>query len=644
MCGIAGIFNYLGTGPTISEALLTRMSDEIAHRGPDDSGVFISSDRLIGLAFRRLAIVDLSSAGHQPMSTDDGSIWIVFNGEIYNHLEIRNDLESKGYRYHSRTDTETILYAYQEYGINFITKLYGMFAIAIWDSRIKQLLLIRDRIGIKPLYYTFQRGSIFFSSEIKAILTHPQVPRILNEHGLYDYLSFLTTPPDLTLFDGIHKLEAGHYLTIKIDGSIRKQQYWDINHETETYSRFQYEDEVFCIEQIRRLLRNSVKLRMMSDVPFGVLLSGGIDSSLNVALMSELMTRPVETFSVGYKDLENYNELGFARQVSDRFATNHHEMLLDEQDLLGFLPRMVWHQDEPNADPVCVPMYFVSQLARDSGTIVVQVGEGSDEQFAGYLHYLREMRYFRYFHSAMPDAVKQLVYRSLKAFQPNWVATDYARRAANGDSPFYGGAVVFTEELKSRLLSPQFRNRFPASGRIPLHYMQNEALSAASAHPNPDYLSKMIYFEFKNRLPELLLMRVDKMSMAASIEARVPFLDHRLVEFSARIPQSLKLKAGVTKYILKKSAEGIIPNEVIYRKKQGFAAPIREWFRSGRLKHFAYERIFESELTKLGIFQTGFIDMMFKEHIGGKNNYERQLWSILIVCMWYDTFISQKSQ
>ncbi|MEO5931413.1 MAG: asparagine synthase (glutamine-hydrolyzing), partial [Candidatus Kapaibacterium sp.] len=337
MCGIVGILDYGSGKHLVSESAIKMMTNEIRHRGPDDDGIFISHDQTIGLGFRRLSIIDLSTAGHQPMGTADSKIWIVFNGEVYNHLEIRKDLELKGYKYKSKTDTETILYAYQEYGIEFISKLYGMFAIAIWDSRKEQLFLIRDRIGIKPLYYTSRNGAFFFASEIKAILTQPEISRDVNPQGLYDYLTFLTTPPNETLFRNIFKLEAGHYISIDRSGNVIKKQYWDLNEQSSHYGDNDFNNENFCIDNIRRLLRDSIKLRMMSDVPFGVMLSGGIDSSLNVALMSELMNRPVETFTVGYKDLEKYNELKYARQIAQQFETNHHELLLDEGNLLDIL-------------------------------------------------------------------------------------------------------------------------------------------------------------------------------------------------------------------------------------------------------------------------------------------------------------------
>ncbi len=646
MCGIVGVFNYAGKESHVSPAVLQRMTDEIHHRGPDDSGTYISPDRKIGFGFRRLSIVDLSMAGHQPMSTTDQTIWLVFNGEIYNHLDIRKDLEARGYQYRSKTDTETILYAYQEYGLDFISKLYGMFAIAIWDARKQQLLLVRDRVGVKPLYYTIQDGALFFGSEIKSLLRHPHVARDLNRQGLYDYLTFLMTPPNETLFKGIHKLEAGHYMTMDRHGNVRTERYWNLDHQTETHEAGSFADENFCIDNIRRLLRDSIKLRMMSDVPFGVFLSGGIDSSLNVALMSELTSRPVETFSVGYKDLEKYNELGYARQVSQQFKTNHHEIFLEEKDLIDFLPKMVWHLDEPNADPVCVPMYYVSKLARDSGTIVAQVGEGSDEQFAGYLHYLREVKFHRYYYSLLPGIARQAGYAFFRRFMPDSIMTDYARRARTRDASFYGGAIGFTEELKGRLLTETFRNDVESSGRIPGHYAAElQRMTGAKGNSSSEnFLRQMVYYEFKNRLAELLLMRVDKMSMAVSIESRVPFLDHRLVEFSFRIPQALKLKDGVPKYILKKAAEGIIPNEIIYRRKQGFAAPVREWLRTGTLARHAYERIMESSLLRQNIFNEAYIKSLFEKHASGAVNFDGQIWTLLVASMWYDRFFVQAAQ
>ncbi|MCS6988468.1 MAG: asparagine synthase (glutamine-hydrolyzing) [Chloroherpetonaceae bacterium] len=640
MCGIAGVFNYSRSPNLVSEDILKRMTRVIAHRGPDDDGIYINPEQTLGFGFRRLAIIDLSPAGHQPMSNHDGSIWLVFNGEIYNHLSLRKDLEAKGYRYRSRSDTETIIYAYEEYGIDFIEKLYGMFAIALWDSRKAELLLIRDRIGVKPLYYAVAGGAFIFGSEIKAILEHPAVSRQLNEQALYDYLTLYAPPPNETAFKGVFKLEAGHFAIINRCGEMKKTQWWELNHRTETFPKDAFASEAFCVENVRRLLRDSIKLRMMSDVPFGVMLSGGIDSSLNVALMSELMTRPVETFSVGFKDLEKYNELGYARRIASLFKTNHHEVLLSEQDAIDFLPEMVWLQDEPNADPVCVPLYFVSKLCRDSGTIVAQVGEGSDELFSGYAQYLRELWFHDYYDLLLPDALKALFYAVLRRVQPLSLLSDYARRSLTGEPTFYGGAVAFTEEQKAALCASRFLHDSLSSSRIAARaFKRFEAI--ASPSESADFLRKMIFAEFKHRLPELLLMRVDKMSMAVSIEARVPFLDHRLVEFAIQIPRSLKVKNGVPKYVLKKAAEGIIPNDIIYRRKQGFAAPAVEWLRSGKLSRVAEDAILSSGLMKRDLFRKKFIKRLLNEHRSAKRNHGQLIWTLLVASLWHDRFFGK---
>jgi len=630
--------NYGARPETVSDAILQKMTEQIHHRGPDDGGVYISPNRELGLGFRRLSIIDLSAAGHQPMSNRDGSIWITFNGEVYNHLELRKSLEAQGFGFRSRTDTEALLYAYEAYGTDFLQKIYGMFAIAIWDARKNELLLARDRLGIKPLYYTQQNGALYFASEIKSILAHPDVSPELNAQGLSDYLTLYMTPPDETLFKGIYKLPAGHLLKIAAaSGDVQKARYWNITHRTEQFSKENFHVERFCIEHIRRLLRTSIKDRMMSDVPFGVLLSGGIDSSLNVALMSELMTRPVETFSIGFKDLEKYNELGYAREVAKAFGTNHHEMFLEEKDALEFLPEMIWHLDEPNADPVCVPMHLVSRLARESGTTVVQVGEGSDELFSGYKLYLQEVQYFAYYYSLLPDAAKQMAFDFMRRIMPEHLLTDYFRRAAQREQPFYSGATCFTETQKERLFTERFQKEIQCSGRIGAHFFA-ELERLVSGSVSEDYLRKMLYVELKNRLSELLLMRVDKMSMAVSVEARVPFLDHRLAEFAFQIPAALKIKNGVPKYILKKAAEGIIPHNIIYRKKQGFAAPIPEWLRTGKLHNFAKSQIFESRLFRQEIFNRRYVAQLFEQHRSGQENRSVQIWSLMLAAMWHERF------
>src|SRR6478672_9207157 len=381
MCGICGIWEYGATRGNVQRDLLTSMSDVMTHRGPDDSGDLVFDEARGGFGFRRLSIIDLSAAGHQPMRGCTDRAWLVFNGEIYNHAKLRTELEQRGHVYASRTDSETILHLYEERGLDFVNDLEGDYAIAIWDANREQLVLVRDRAGVKPLYFYHHHGRFVFASEIKAILQHPEITPELNEEALYHYLTFVTTPAPQTLFKDIKKLPAGHLLTIDRRGEVNIKQYWDaLPTATQANNLSEAEHEA----NILRLLRESIGKRMMSDVPFGVFLSGGVDSSANVALMSELMTQPVRTFTVGFDDCDELNELDSAREISQRFGTDHHEVMIGRKEMQKFLPELVFHQDEPIADPVCIPLYYVSKLARDTGTIVVQVGEGSDELFAGY--------------------------------------------------------------------------------------------------------------------------------------------------------------------------------------------------------------------------------------------------------------------
>jgi asparagine synthase (glutamine-hydrolysing) len=659
MCGICGVLNYGSQSETVDAGLLTKMSDSIAHRGPDDSGTFVAPNRKIGFGFRRLSIVDLSPAGHQPMQTADGSLTIMLNGEIYNHLVLRKEFEARGCQYRSRSDTETILYAYRYYGVEFVHKLLGMFAIALWDEPKQRLVLARDRIGIKPIYYTLTNGKFIFGSEIKAILQHPDVHREMDEEALSHYLTFLVPPAPHTLFKNIFKLEAGHRLVVDLDGNMRKEQYWDpvaigdqpsIDFDGRPVPRSALLDdpalltEEASIRTIRTLLKQSIKDRMMSDVPFGVFLSGGIDSSTNVALMAELMDRPVDTFSVGIRDLEKYNEMGYARQIAKQFKTNHREVIIDQKDAFEFLPKLIYHQDEPLADPVCIPLYFVSKLARDNGTIVVQVGEGSDEQFAGYQWMLRELKFYRtlwMLFNGLPRSARSLFYKGISPLlqrRHQYLIQDYIRKGAEGDELFWGGAINFTEAHKRKLLSTNRHGKMGGVGEVAREWHAD----ILRRKPSADYLTRMIYLEFKSRLPELLLMRVDKMSMATSVEARVPFLDHRLVEYSMQIPARLKINGGEPKYILKKAVEGIVPNNIIYRKKQGFAAPMNEWLRNDWYR-FAESKLMGSSFVREGWFNRDFVSALLTDHRTGRRDEGQNIWNLLNLTLWHEHWIEGKS-
>src|SRR6476660_5002914 len=581
MCGICGVWEYGASQGSVESSLIARMRDEMTHRGPDDAGDLIFDERRGGFGFRRLSIIDLSAAGHQPMHGCDERTWLVFNGEIYNHALLRAGLEQRGHKYTSRTDSESILHLYEERGLDFIHEIEGDYGIALWDANKEQLILVRDRIGVKPLYFYQKDGRFIFASEIKSILQHPSVTPDIDEQALYHYLTFLTTPAPTTLFRDIHKLPAGHVLTLTRDGTLNIQRYWDAlppkrnNPGTEDEQR----------AEILYLLRESIRKRMMSDVPFGVFLSGGVDSSANVALMSEQMSRPVQTFTVGFSDAEYLNELEPARRIARQFGTNHHEVIISEKEMQDFLPRLVFHQDEPIADPVCVPLYYVSKLARDSGTIVVQVGEGSDEIFSGYDNYVRHLRIYEKFwrHAEgvplpLRRAVSTLSRPALEATGRKRVAIELIRRLGAGEPLFWGGAVVYDETFKPRVLSKEMLGRL--NGLSSLHVVENYLKHIEQERPDSDFLSRMTYLELKLRLPELLLMRVDKITMATSVEARVPFLDHHLVEYALGLPRQLKVQGTTGKHILKRSLEDILPRDLLYTRKRGFGAPVREWFRS----------------------------------------------------------------
>ena len=576
MCGVVGIYSF--NGQPVEKNLLIRMRDTMVHRGPDGAGIWVSEDRKVGLGHRRLSIIDLSEAAAQPMCNEDATLWISFNGEIYNHAEIKSELQNIGnHKWKTdHSDTEVILHAFEQWGIHCLEKFRGMFAIALWDDKRRELWLIRDRIGIKPLYYSILNGRINFASEIKALLEDPEQKRGVDEEAFFHYLSFLTTPAPQTLFEGIKKLPAGTWLNIKENGQIRKNRYWDVWDHTEPMIDIP-EDEIAA--QVLHELRTAVKLRKVSDVPVGVFLSGGIDSSTNAALFSEGEERPIKTFTIGYEgEYPSYpNELQYARQMATHVGAEYHERILTQNDLLDFLPRMVHLQDEPIADPVCVPVYYVSKLARDNGVIVCQVGEGADELFWGYSTWKRALQFQYYDDLPVPRLLKKMGLIGIKSVgKGDTVYYEWLRRGASGQPIFWGGAEAFTDLQKKKLLSHRLREKFAdlTSWEIlkPIRQRFEEKAWGKS------HLHWMTYIDLNMRLPELLLMRIDKMSMGVSLEGRVPFLDHKFVELAMSIPESVKTKNGILKYILKKAVRGLIPDELIDRKKQGFGVPVYEWF------------------------------------------------------------------
>jgi asparagine synthase (glutamine-hydrolysing) len=642
MCGICGIV-ATGDGFATGEELVAAMRDTMVHRGPDDGGTWSSADGRVAFGHRRLSIVDLSAAGKQPMCNEDGTVWITYNGEIYNHAALRQELEAKGHTYRSHTDTETILHLYEEEGPRCVERLQGMFAFAIWDTRRQELFLARDRIGIKPLYYAKLPGGFVFGSEIKALLEHPAVVPDLDEEAFTHYLTFWCTPAPMTMFAGIRKLAPSQRMTVSADGAVRVESYWTpfapaVADEVAGMSEPEME------ERLMELLRASIAKRMMADVPFGVFLSGGVDSSTNVALMSELMNDPVRTFSVAFKDQERYNELEYARSIAKRFGTDHHEVVIDVDDLIDFVPELIHHQDEPIADWVCVPLYFVAKLARDNGTIVVQVGEGSDELFHGYDNYIRNARFRRQVWEPvrrLPGPLRRAAARGAVGFT-NRVGRgmqygELVAAAARDQLPFWGGAICYRGDIKERVLLDGHNERYDSYDIVQRIWSEAEA-----ERPQADLLQKMTYLELKQRLAELLLMRVDKMTMATSVEARVPFLDHDFVQFALALPERMKVRRGVGKYALKHAVEDVLPREIVYRPKQGFGAPVSEWFR-GDFGHRARREIRESSLAERGLLDYDFLDELWCRHWAGRGDWGGLLWNVYNVSAWHDYWVAGRA-
>lgn len=634
MCGIVGALVFNDSSYRITEKYLTSMRDAMVHRGPDGFGHWVSADCKVGFGHRRLSIVDLSSNASQPMCDASERIWLTFNGEIYNHQEVREELVRLGYTdwKTDHSDTEVIIKAYQEWGVECLSRFRGMFAFALWDDRHKTLWLVRDRVGVKPLYYSIHHGRIVFASEIKALLQDPDQQREVNEEAFFHYLSFLTTPAPQTLFDGVKKVPAGTYLLIKPNGHCEEVRYWDV------FANNAFANETFAEEELpERLLaelKTAVGYRGVSDVPVGVLLSGGIDSSTNAALFQQERSSPIKTFSIGYQgEYDSYsNETVYAKRVADQIGAEYHERLLCMGDLLDFVPEMVYYQDEPIADPVCVPVHFVSDLVRQNDVIVAQVGEGADELFCGYPSWKRRLNRQNCY-SKIPSLLLKAGAELLGGVRRDLKETstfEQLMRAGNGKPIFWGGAEAFTESHKRRLLSARLKKQFK-------RYSSWEAIKPIRQRFNQTATDKtplnwMAYLDLNFRLPELLLMRVDKMSMISSIEARVPFLDHKFVELAMSIPANQRYKDGNLKHLLKKSVRGLIPDEIIDRKKQGFGVPLHEWY-FDRLGSET-EKILKNFCSETDFFNYSEVEKLYSKKLQG------QLWYLLNFALWHKQFIS----
>jgi asparagine synthase (glutamine-hydrolysing) len=626
MCGLAGIFEFDRREP-FPEDLIHRMNQTIVHRGPDDEGIFLGPG--IGLGFRRLRIIDLST-GHQPISNEDGTIWVLLNGEIYNYPELRAELEGRGHHFSTHSDTETIVHLYEEQGEGCFSRLRGMFAIAIWDSPKRTLLLSRDRIGKKPLFYTHDVNRLVFGSELKVLLAADGLSRELDHEALCDYFSFGYIPAPKTIYRAARKIRPGHYLVVK-KNSIREVCYWDIS-----FDASEQKSEKAWIDLLRRELCEATRIRLLSDVPLGAFLSGGIDSSSIVAMMARLQQRPVTTFSIGFEE-KDYNEAEFARLVARRFHTDHYDEIV-HASAVGVLERLVWHYDEPFADASAVPTYYVSAIARRHVTVALG-GDGGDETFAGYRRY-RLDQFENRLRNCLPLALRRAVFGPLGRHYP---ALAWAPRVVRGRATFqslsrtplegyFHSMSYFRPDEKDKLFTRDFQKSLG-------HY---DSLSVFRDHydraETQDLLSKIQYLDIKTYLADDILTKVDRASMAVSLEVRAPLLDHRLMETAARIPSCLKLNGGSGKYIFKKAVADLLPASVIERKKQGFAIPVAQWFR-GELRELAQHSLFSSED---GILNTTYLRRIWHEHQKGTYDRSMHLWAVLMFRKWCEMFGTQK--
>lgn len=626
MCGINGIAFSHKSGKQVRRATLIAMRDVLLHRGPDDGGVFIDGN--IGLGHRRLSIVDVAH-GAQPMHNGDRTCTIVYNGEIYDHVESRERLTEKGHVFDNRSDTETILHLYDEYGRECVDHLRGMFAFAIWDNFREELFIARDRLGVKPLYYVHDAdGNLFFASEIKSLLEAGAVKAEINYNALPDQFANHGTSGDETLYAGVKRLMPGHTMVWK-NGRLDISEYWDLDYEPK-------EDlsEARFIKDWRDLFRESVKLRLMADVPLGMFLSGGIDSSAIAAMMSRMVKERIKTFSVGFNDREA-NELEYARLVSERFGTDHHEIIITPEEFFEALPNLVWHEDEPIGFIASVPLYFVSKLAAEHVKVVL-TGEGSDETLAGYGRYKKALTLLNYgdkYESYAPAFLRGVVrggVATLPGSLNRKLGRTFLSRGADIENLFFDNFAVFPRSMQGHLFSAETRSRI---SDLNPYTIQNQWIEKAVAD---DTLDKLLYADTKTYLHELL-MKQDQMSMAASIESRVPFLDHKLVEFAAKMPHEMKLRGGSTKWILRQAMDGILPDEIIHRPKMGFPVPVGKWFR-GPFKHIVDEFVLGERALNRGIFDPAFVRSLVSRHNAGENHDER-LWSLVNFEIWHRRFI-----
>jgi asparagine synthase (glutamine-hydrolysing) len=625
MCGIAGFVeaSTVATpfGLESSAALVRRMCDVIRHRGPDDEGTWV--DEGVALGMRRLSIIDLST-GHQPIHNEDRSVWIVFNGEIYNFRELRTELELAGHRFYTATDTEVIVHAYEQWGQGAIGRLRGMFGMAIWDARSRALLVARDRIGIKPMYYAQVNGRLYFGSELKSLLQAPDLPRDLDANALDHYLSFLYTPRDGSIFKSVRKLPPGHLLTWT-DGRIAVKQYWQLPVD-ETF-RGSEED---AVQHLRGVLGDAVRSHLMSDVPLGAFLSGGIDSSLVVGLMSEFSSSRVKTFSIGF-DEPAFDELEHARRVAVHFGTDHHEFVV-KPDGVSILDKLVSHFDEPFADSSAIPTWYVSEMARRHVTVVLS-GDGGDELFGGYERYLPHPRVVA-FDRYSPRALRRVAGIAAARLPHGTRGKNFLRHVGRDDRGRYLDAIrFFGADEKPALLTVDVQRAIDTLDPETLLARRFERFSQL---PWP---SQMMRFDAETYLPEDVLTKVDRMSMAHSIESRVPLLDNEVIDFASTLPASLKIKNGRRKHVLKEVAATLLPRDILNRKKQGFGVPLGTWFRGNLRELFADTLLSPSSLQR-GYFQPAFVRRIVDEHLAGTRDHTLRLWQLVVFEKWQQQYVN----
>jgi asparagine synthase (glutamine-hydrolysing) len=630
MCGIAGMFEPEATmGRAERREALGRMCDAIEHRGPDDEGFHVEGGLALGM--RRLSIIDLFG-GRQPISNEDGTVWIVFNGEIYNYLDIREELIDRGHAFQTESDTETIVHLYEEEGEACVERLRGMFAFAIWDRRERKLFIARDRVGVKPLHYAVTAGGIVFGSEIKSLLQHPAIGREVNLEAISDFLSFGYLPDPQSAFRGIQKLPAGHTLTFK-DSRLTVRRYWDFQYPEAEAARPAREDGYY-VERLRELLAESVRLRLVSDVPLGAFLSGGVDSSTVVAMMAREMGRPVKTFSIGFTE-SSFDELDYARVAARHFNTDHHEFVVTP-DVCNIVGEIVRHHDEPFADVSSIPTYIVSKMAREHVTVALS-GDGGDELFAGYERYLVDAQRAKF--ERVPRFIRRNVFlRASRMLPPGAYGKNFLRNIAlDADERYVDSLSYFHQEKKRDLLSAEFLRA--TGGRD----SSEEYRRIYGLPRSKERIDHLLYLDSKTYLPSDIMTKVDRMSMAHSLEAREPLLDHKLIEFVAQIPASLKLRGLEAKSILKRAVRGIVSDEIIGRKKQGFDVPILKWFKED-LRELLCDTLTGGRARQRGYFNPGAVEAILDEHLRGRRDNSRHLWGLLTLELWHQSFIDRRPE